>query len=335
MTAKRYCTSESASNDKGFSLIFAHCIGSRTFIAVSCPISRLMPVTDKEQWEPTIERIFRSQQSKPRHQRVREAWAFDWQNHGDAAILNRELVASTRQMGVSAYEWAEAIAAFVRSPRMHGTRIVAIGHSAGTGAIVMSLKGIPVSALPYVSVLLIEPTIATPEMFYNHIEPIMPTIIAATTMRRDCWRSGADAYEWLKRRAPWKKWDPRVLRMLTEHGLAATPDGQVALKCDRRQEAASYPDVDPHFDAAHEIARVACAVPVHIVWANHSELVPKIVQDSLCDVSEGGRFASITRLDGGHFILQEDPDRIALAICSALDGVGVDLVPRGPTRSRL
>ncbi|KAJ7442107.1 hypothetical protein B0H11DRAFT_1915892 [Mycena galericulata] len=63
MPAKRYYTSESASNDKGFSLLFAHCIGS--------------PM---------------------RHRRVREGWAFDWQNHGDAAMLNRELVASTQQM---------------------------------------------------------------------------------------------------------------------------------------------------------------------------------------------------------------------------------------------
>jgi hypothetical protein len=44
---------------------------------------------DKEQWEPTIERIFTIQQVKQPRFRVREAWAFDWQNHGDSAILNR------------------------------------------------------------------------------------------------------------------------------------------------------------------------------------------------------------------------------------------------------
>lgn len=32
------------------------------------------------------------------------------------------------------YEWASALTAFVRSPRMRGHRIVPLGHSAGAGA---------------------------------------------------------------------------------------------------------------------------------------------------------------------------------------------------------
>ncbi|KAJ6512286.1 Alpha/Beta hydrolase protein [Mycena vulgaris] len=283
MTAKRYFTSESASNDKGFSLLFAHCIGSH-----------------KEKWEPIIERIFRSQQFKARHQRPREAWAFDWQNHGDAAILNRERLASRRQMGVSAYEWAEAIAAFTRSPRMQGKRMVAIGHSAGSGAMIISMKGIPIPAIPYACLILVEPTVATPEMFYRFIADRVPTLVAATTMRRERWRSRGEAYDWLKCHAPWKAWDPRVLRIFTESGLTDTPDGEVALKCDRRQEAIAYPDVDPHIEAVNEIARVCRVVPVHLVWANRSHLVPRVMQDSLSDASEGRMVASITRLEGGH-----------------------------------
>jgi hypothetical protein len=107
---------------------------------------------DKEQWEPTLEQIFRQQHSKPRHHRVHDAWSFDWQNHGDAALLNRDLLETIREDGVcmslilsssprfkssfpaAAFEWGEAIGAFVLSPRMKGRRIVAIGHSGGAGA---------------------------------------------------------------------------------------------------------------------------------------------------------------------------------------------------------
>ncbi|KAJ7492962.1 Alpha/beta hydrolase fold-1 [Mycena galericulata] len=316
MTAKRYFTAESASNGEGFSLLFAHCIGSH-----------------KEQWEPVIEQIFRLQRSKVRNQRVREAWSFDWQNHGDAAMLNRELLLETRQMGVSAYEWADAIAAFVRAPQMRGKRMVAIGHSAGTGAMMMSMRGLPLAAIPYVSVVLIEPTLATREMFYRHIADTTATMVAATMMRRDRWRSRAEAYAWFARRAPWKRWDPRVLRIFTNSGLRTTPDGEVTLKCDRRQEAIAYPDVHPHFDAVDELARICRSVPVHLVWANQSDFVPKIAQDALADVSEGRMVASITGLDGGHMLVQENPDRIALAICKALNGVGLDLSVRA--RSRL
>ncbi|KAJ7697826.1 Alpha/Beta hydrolase protein [Mycena rosella] len=254
MTAKRYFTAESASNHEGFSLLFAHCIGSH-----------------KEQWEPIIAQVFRLQKSKARHRRVREAWAFDWQNHGDASILNQKILGSRRQM--AAHEWAATIAAFVRSPRMLGKRMVAIGHSAGAGTMVTSLKGLSISAIPYACIVLIEPTLAAPDMFHHYMAKGVPTSVATTLMRRDRWRSREEAHEWLKRRAPWKHWDPRVLRIFTEYGLADTPDGRVALKCDRRQEAMAFPDVEPHFDAVEELSRVSRDVPVHLVWATGSRLM--------------------------------------------------------------
>ena len=45
---------------------------------------------DKEQWEPVIEKLFTSQRKMDKAHRIREAWSFDWQNHGDAAVLNRQ-----------------------------------------------------------------------------------------------------------------------------------------------------------------------------------------------------------------------------------------------------
>ncbi|KAJ7869374.1 Alpha/beta hydrolase family-domain-containing protein [Mycena leptocephala] len=273
ITAKRYWTHDSASNDEGFSLLFAHCIGSH-----------------KEQWEPIIEQTFRMQQGKARHQRVREAWSFDWQSHGDAAILNRELLASSRTD--AAYEWAAAIAAFVRSPRMQGKRIVAIAHSAGAGAMVMSLKAIPVHKIPYLSLVLVEPTIATPEVYYRTIAAHTPALVETTMMRRGRWRSRSDAAAWLQRRAPWK----------------------------RLIEALAFPDVNPHFDAAAELARIGRFVPVHLVWGAQSDLIPKSFQDVL---SEGRTVASITRLEGGHMLVQETPDRVAQVISRVLDTVGV------------
>ncbi len=46
--------------------------------------------TDKEQWEPTIQAIFeRTSKQSAKKTRIREVWSFDWQNHGDAAVLNK------------------------------------------------------------------------------------------------------------------------------------------------------------------------------------------------------------------------------------------------------
>jgi hypothetical protein len=95
ITAKCYTVGDSADNADGLTLLFTHCIGSRTSTPVP-PGSELIASSDKEQWEPTISQLFQTQGLKEDGQRIREAWSFDWQNHGDAAILN-QAVLSTRE----------------------------------------------------------------------------------------------------------------------------------------------------------------------------------------------------------------------------------------------
>jgi hypothetical protein len=57
-------------------------------------------VPDKEQWEPLISEVFRLQHGKAPHLRIHEAWSVDRQNHGDAALLNKEELAKSRPGGV-------------------------------------------------------------------------------------------------------------------------------------------------------------------------------------------------------------------------------------------
>jgi hypothetical protein len=75
ITMKRYPNLDDERN--GFSLILTHGTG---FL--------------KELWEPTIERIFMTENAKPDGLRIREAWAIDAPNHGDAAALNATLLQS-------------------------------------------------------------------------------------------------------------------------------------------------------------------------------------------------------------------------------------------------
>ncbi|KAF5369224.1 hypothetical protein D9757_010026 [Collybiopsis confluens] len=314
MTAKRYTLGYSADNTAGFTLLFAHCIGSH-----------------KEQWEPTIERMFHTQNSKSSYYQIREAWAFDWQNHGDAARLNEQALKNQPE-GVSVYEWAEAIVAFVRSPRMAGHRIIPVGHSAGAGAMMLTTKPFPVSGLPYTSIVLVEATMITQEIFEAHFDDrikSMEVTVAATESRRDAWANREEAYTWLSRRFPFRTWDPRV-----DHGLyqKSPSSDEVALKCDRKQEAVSYPDVDGHFEATLELARVCHALPVHIIWGGNTDLFPDYFQDCLSDATQGRVAASVLKVHGGgHLIVQEKPDQLALKICEALDTIH----PHLTTRSRL
>ena len=48
----------------------------------------------REVWEPIIERIFATENAKSNGLHIREAWAIDAPNHGDAAVLNADLLRS-------------------------------------------------------------------------------------------------------------------------------------------------------------------------------------------------------------------------------------------------
>ncbi|KAJ7214392.1 Alpha/beta hydrolase fold-1 [Mycena pura] len=316
MSAKRYYTRESMNHFKGLTLLFAHCVGGH-----------------KEQWEPTIERIF-----ELRHSQVFEAWTFDWQTHGDSAILNQEVLKTSpsRVYGVcTAAEWSEAIAAFARSPRMQGRHIVLIAHSAGAGAMVLATKNHSIS---YTAMILVEPTIISPELFYRQVDERVATMEFAVTLtltRRERWKSRQDAYAWLARRLPWDSWDPRALRKFTDHGLADVPDGTVMIKTDRRHEALSYTDTESHFAAAAELGKISKMIPVHFIWGTENPLVPHFVQEALADGTDGRKAASVTRVKGGHLLVQEEPDRLSDAICAILDTLPGEHDSRARHRSRL
>lgn len=74
ITMKRYPNLDDEQN--GFTLILAHGTGFH-----------------KEVWEPIIERIF-AESAKPNGLPIRDAWAIDAPNHGDAAVLNSALLKS-------------------------------------------------------------------------------------------------------------------------------------------------------------------------------------------------------------------------------------------------
>ncbi|KAF7300743.1 AB hydrolase-1 domain-containing protein [Mycena kentingensis (nom. inval.)] len=324
LAVKRYTTRDAAPPDDGLTLLLGHCIGAH-----------------KEQWEPTIERIFALRRGL-----VHEAYAVDWQTHGDAALLNRDILESSpgRVDGVSAAEWGEAIGAFVRSSSMRGKRIVGIGHSASCSALVHSSEYQFTSStpkIPYCAFILIEPTSIPHDLYYRDLDTRMSQmefVVSATLRRRETWASREEAFAWMRKRVPWSVWDERVLRRLVDHGLGPDPSGpagSVRVKADRRYEALSYTDTRPHFDAPTIIERLGSgssaseSTPVHFVWAEVGELIPLFVQEYFASPGAGG--ASTSKVAGGHMLVQENPDGLAERICGILDDV-CELQARGKGR---
>jgi hypothetical protein len=47
-----------------------------------------MYLTDKEQWEPALEQIFKMHENTNCGFSLREVWSVDWQSHGLGAVVN-------------------------------------------------------------------------------------------------------------------------------------------------------------------------------------------------------------------------------------------------------
>lgn len=149
----------------------------------------------------------------------------------------------------------------------------------------------------FASIVLIEPTLSTKALFDSHREDRMARVdfaVAATRIRRDHWLSRQQAFEYFKKRVPWDIWDDRVIRLMAvslcfpvspihnltaaqEHGLEDSPAGGVRLKWDKNHEAASYLDMDPHFEGAIQLGKVCHSVPIHVIWGTRIDLVQVVL----------------------------------------------------------
>ncbi|KIJ17646.1 hypothetical protein PAXINDRAFT_175477 [Paxillus involutus ATCC 200175] len=319
MTAKRYTAP--FSEPEGLTLLFAHGISAH-----------------KEQWEPTLQRIFHNQRFKAKHHRVREAWSFDWLNHGDAAELNKEKLQRRPPGDVSAAEWGLAIASFIKSLRTKGHRLVAFGHSAGAGAIMLSTKEFPPSSPPYVALFLVEPSMLTRKLWMTHLaerELAVRKSMNAALRRQDSWSTLEDAVEYLRRMRPWSVYDPKVLDVFKMYGFRTVSAGEgdektthVVRKCSAQHEALAYADIESHFEAVEQFTRICYTIPLHIIFGSKQDYIPSYFHDCVTNVSEGRIPVSVVTIPGpGHVIVQEAPDALADGICVGLDLINPSLRP--------
>ncbi|KAL0581671.1 hypothetical protein V5O48_000374 [Marasmius crinis-equi] len=144
--------------------------------------------------------------------------------------------------------------------------------------------------------------------------------------RRDIWPSKEEAYRLFKSRGAWKVWDDRVLRIFVEYGLRSLPSLEypdqnegVTLKCTRKQETASLPNL------AHSsnFRTFAERVPIHLVYGTAEGFPTEEIKEDVVNNAIGGEqnLASYQRIpNAGHLAPQTHPTGVAQAIYKALTG---------------
>ncbi|KAH7927430.1 alpha/beta-hydrolase [Leucogyrophana mollusca] len=288
--AHRYVPSTATTN--GLTLVFTHGLGGH-----------------KELWVPTIEKLL--QLSSEEKYAIREVWALDFTNHGEAAIHNRTALAKWGAV-CTTMDFADMLRYFLATPFVTGHRLVAIAHSGSSTSWVLANRAL--GKLPLVGLILVEPTLMFPGMPPDDHRVIHGNAnVKGVLSRRDRWKDREATLKYLSSRHPWKKWDPRVLQQHLDHGFMTVSDGNesyVTPTLTKEEEAPLYL-CESHIIPPSELGRICLQIPVHIVWAEYPEFISPLAKEEIIDAA-GRRAASVRTISGaGHLVPQEKPDKLA------------------------
>ncbi|KAA1466617.1 alpha/beta-hydrolase [Dentipellis sp. KUC8613] len=277
----------------------------------------------KEQWVPTLRRLFSATDLSSIGPRISEAWAIDAPGHGDSVQLNLHLHESPEILSsLSAYSKAISTLLQTNLSTVHPSRIVAVGHSAGGAALIpaaieeLQRTGSP----PFGCAILIEPSAFDRNMF-QYVARIQERVRKMALARKDEWPSRAEALRWLRTHPPWSRWDDEVLEILVSKGMRESPSGHsVVLKCSPQLEAATFHfHIEAQFAAGDQLATMCRAMPVHMIFGAVDDYIHAAAKELMVDPKKGRKMASVQRVArANHMAIQTNPRGTAEAIMNVL-----------------
>ncbi|KAF5371493.1 hypothetical protein D9615_009604 [Tricholomella constricta] len=285
----------------------------------------------KETWEPSLEKLLTLAAQPGSRVKIREAWALDCPNHGEAGHLNeRVLNLPEFRNNFTCEKYAKAAHRFLSDGPLHGARVdfrkrnlVGIGHSLGGNALLILQHLEP--RIPFKSLVIVEPLISPAGPRY--LNKLRSILVKGAHERRDVWPDREQAMAALRRRERTRKWDSRITDLFVKHAIVPHPGSYeeetpylgVTLACTRDQEAAMYRDADGPTKPVQDLKKACAALPVHLVLAAVNDFIPARVHAAILDPQYGGRYASVRKIEGvGHLVPQEAPDKLGAVMYEAL-----------------
>ncbi|KAH8115696.1 Alpha/beta hydrolase fold-1 [Phellopilus nigrolimitatus] len=289
----------------------------------------------KEIWEPTLQELFSflTLRSGTPGALVREAWSIECPNHGESAVLNETaLLLPDNHNNFTCEKYATAVHRFLLAGPSKGAKVdfksrnlVGIGHSLGGVAMTILQQLSP--KIPFQTVILVEPMLSPKGSAC--LQNLRVDLVRSAYERRDVWSNRQQALEALKQRGRTRKWDPRVLDVFVTYALRThpgarftdTPYNGVNLCCSRDEEAAMYRDVDGPTKPVLDLNEACQRLPIHVIFGDDVDYIPREVQDALVDPASPRRFASVSRIgNSGHLVPHQAPAALAKAFVDILGG---------------
>ncbi|KAG0233739.1 hypothetical protein BGX31_004780 [Mortierella sp. GBA43] len=251
----------------------------------------------KELWEPVISRM------SP-HWTTGDMYAFDCRNHGDSAVLNKDILADQFDWYWHAADILKIVDTFdLKKP-------IGIGHS----ILAELLRPGTFSAI-----VAVDPTMFPRSIYLN--APLDDHPLGQLTLRRrDTWKDRAEAKAKLLEKSFFRAWHPEILDLYVEQGMIdfTKDDGSkgITLKCPKFQEAITFACTgEGIYDAFERLNEVS--IPVHIIAGEDSDInQPELVEMKVQKCQIGS--ADVVK-ETGHLLNLEKPQETANYISAFLD----------------
>jgi len=217
----------------------------------------------------------------------------DARGHGDSSIPE----------GAHHYRWecfvADILAVAERLAPAHGGRVsLSLGHSLGGTTTLLAAAARPDL---FDRLLLVEPVMLPPP------EALLQRLIEGARRRRTHWSSRHAARQYFSTLSFFAVWEPRVLDLYIEEGLAQRADGSVVLKCPGEVEATIFAAA-AGLNLPSTVMALDCSISV--LWAKRSTFFPRSCYEELVRAIPRGRLLEV---DAGHWAPMERPDIVVQA----------------------
>ncbi|KLO12491.1 hypothetical protein SCHPADRAFT_921364 [Schizopora paradoxa] len=281
----------------------------------------------KETWEPFLVQLCKKLEGQDVF--VDEAWAIEAVQHGDSCLINQE------KLGVL-FDWsdhsrdllnfllrylpdssASAPPHPVHLPRLPeevgleriksglaGRTLIAIGHS--FGGCTSTLAAVNAPNL-FSSLVLVDPVIV-PQ--YNDRTSDVLHLARGAVQRRETWSSREEAHTLFRSSPFFGAWDPKVLELYVEHGLAAEDNG-VRLKMPGLQESVVFVDMQVSYETFELLDRLDDKISLLWVLATKGHKLNGPEDERYLVWRRPANCENVCIESSGHLIAQEAPTELA------------------------
>ncbi|KAJ6601298.1 Alpha/beta hydrolase family-domain-containing protein [Mycena vulgaris] len=277
----------------------------------------------QDTWIPIVKELFRLSSESSSGVKVRSAWVVERPNHGEAALLNAEVLKKHYSVQFPSLQYATAIHAFLTSnfiSTCERNNLVGIGHSGGGGSLIHALEyGLREGhRIPLKSIILVEAPLIGPEV-WPFFKALYDGVKKSNARRTQRWPSKEAAMQWFATHLPWKDFSPDVLRIVEDTYFMPDSEhpGFITTKTTVEQETACFVDNGTNLLAVPFLRTVLAILPTHVIAGADNDFWPPGVWIAMEENTQQLRsqLASVTVIeDVGHYLPTVKPRELAAEV---------------------